>query len=658
MKRLIAVITLLLVACAPFAAQGEEPLKLGVLAYRPKPQTMAQWQPLAAYLQSTLNRPVELAVYDHAELAAATARRAVDVVITTPNHFILLQKATGLSVPLATLISQDEGGHELSEYGGVIFARADRDDIASLADLSRKRISAVSIDAFGGYQMEILEMVEAGVPLPADDRLVITGQPHDRILETVLAGRADAGFIRAGLIESLVRGGKLDPGRVKIINRRNLPTFPYAVSTRLYPEWPVAVMPQIDRQFAGRLAAALFLLPHGSFQGPAAEIYGFGIPANYDVVENLLRRLHLPPFDHPPEFTFADLWRRYAPWLFTLAGLLLLLSAASASLVVMYRRSQLSLRELGRLAEKEKLLLASLTEGVYGVDTQGNCIFVNPRALALLGLAEDKVIGQDTHHLFHGRTGDDLLFPREECPVLHTLRDGTKREIEDTFIRKDGSAFPISLAVSAMRHGSDIVGAVVAFQDISSRKRTEEALQDSEARFRRLAENARDVIYRMSLPAGVYEYLSPATSKLFGYTPEEFYASPGLVHKIIDPAWLTYFEEEWQKLLQGEMPPTYEYQIVHRSGDVRWMNQRNIMVRGDDGRIVAIEGIVTDITERKRIEEELRTLNKELEQRVMERTAELETKNTELEKMNKAFVGRELKMVELKERIRDLEKRV
>ncbi len=181
-------------------------------------------------------------------------------------------------------------------------------------------------------------------------------------------------------------------------------------------------------------------------------------------------------------------------------------------------------------------------------------------------------------------------------------------------------------------------------------------MKDSEARFRRLAENARDAIYRMSLPEGVYEYLSPATSELFGYAPEEFYASPSLVRKIIHPAWITYFEEEWKKLLQGEMPPSYEYQIIHRSGDVRWINQRNIMVWGDDGRIIAIEGIVTDITKRKRIEEELRTLNKELEQRVRERTAELETKNADLEKMNKAFVGRELKMVELKECIRKLER--
>jgi PAS domain S-box-containing protein len=154
----------------------------------------------------------------------------------------------------------------------------------------------------------------------------------------------------------------------------------------------------------------------------------------------------------------------------------------------------------------------------------------------------------------------------------------------------------------------NVIGVLGTFEDITERKQAQDALAKSEARFRRLAENARDAIYRMVLPDGAYEYMSPAATELFGYSPEEFYASPQLIRKIIHPEWHGYFEEEWRKLLQGEMPPTYEYQIIHKSGDARWMNQRNILVRDDEGRIVAIEGIVTDITERKKAEERIRRL--------------------------------------------------
>jgi|GEM_PF-1902424 len=633
MKRLITVIALVLIAGTACAASPEAPLKLGVLAYRPKPQTIAQWQPLAAYLQSALKRPVELKAYEHGELAAAAARRAVDVVVTTPNHYVLLQHTSGLSSPLATLISS-EGARELSEYAGVIFARSDRRDLASLPDLAGKRIAAASTDGFGGYQMQAFELLEGGEPLPAGDRLLLTGQPQDRVVEAVLSGRADAGFARSGLLESLARDGKLDLGRIKVVNRRVLPAFPFAASTRLYPEWPVAVMPQIDRELAGRLAAALFLLPRGSFHGPAAVIHGFGIPANYDGVENLMRRLALPPFDRAPEITPTDLWRRYASRIVALAGLLLLLAGTSAGLVVVYRRSRQSLRELERLAEKERLLLASLAEGVYGVDLKGNCIFVNPRALAMLGFEEGEIIGRDAHRLFHGGRGDDAPSPHENCPVILTLRDGLKRELEDAFISKDGTMFPVSLAVSAMRHGGDIVGAVAVFQDTTARKQAEKALQDSEARFRRLAENARDVIYRMSLPNGVYEYVSPAAVDLFGYAPEEFYAAPGLIRKLVHPDWEPDFEKQWTRLLNGEAPPSYEFQIVHKNGEARWVNQRNIQVRDEGGRIVAIEGIVTDVTERKKAEDEQRNLNAVLELRVAERTSLLQAKTEELERAN------------------------
>ncbi len=143
---------------------------------------------------------------------------------------------------------------------------------------------------------------------------------------------------------------------------------------------------------------------------------------------------------------------------------------------------------------------------------------------------------------------------------------------------------------------------VGSVQDISERQRAEEALRESENRYRRLAENARDVIYRMSLPDGKYEYISPAALAVFGYSQEEFYKTPALVKKLIHPDWQKYFEEQWANLIKGEMPPTYEYQFIHKSGEVRWLNQRNILVRDNAGNPIAIEGIVTDITERKRAE--------------------------------------------------------
>lgn len=139
-----------------------------------------------------------------------------------------------------------------------------------------------------------------------------------------------------------------------------------------------------------------------------------------------------------------------------------------------------------------------------------------------------------------------------------------------------------------------------------------EDLATREAHYRRLAENAPDMIYRMSLPSGVYEYVSPACRDIFGYAPEDFYRSPLLIRQAIHPNWQGYFATQWTNLLQGEMPLSYEYQIIHPASGVRWLNQRNVLVRDADGEPMAIEGIVTDITDRKKAEEKIRTAHEEL----------------------------------------------
>jgi diguanylate cyclase (GGDEF)-like protein/PAS domain S-box-containing protein len=135
-----------------------------------------------------------------------------------------------------------------------------------------------------------------------------------------------------------------------------------------------------------------------------------------------------------------------------------------------------SLAEAKHLADKEDLLLSSLGEGVYGTDAEGRCNFINPAALAMLGLDAAAVIGQDQHRLFHSRKADGSPYPHEECPIYLTLRDGQKRESEDAFLRGD-EPFPVSLSVTAMKHGDDIVGAVVVFQDIGERKRVEQRIR-------------------------------------------------------------------------------------------------------------------------------------------------------------------------------------
>jgi len=159
-----------------------------------------------------------------------------------------------------------------------------------------------------------------------------------------------------------------------------------------------------------------------------------------------------------------------------------------------------------------------------------------------------------------------------------------------------------------------IIGGIICFIMLRMIGGIIKELGNSEARFRRLAENAPDVIYRMALPGGNYEYMSPAAETVFGHTPETFYMKPQLIREIIHPDWRNYFIAQWENLVAGVMPPFYEYQIIHQSGETRWVNQRNVLIRDEAGQPAAIEGIVTDITERKAWEAEREQLSQELRQ--------------------------------------------
>jgi len=146
---------------------------------------------------------------------------------------------------------------------------------------------------------------------------------------------------------------------------------------------------------------------------------------------------------------------------------------------------------------------------------------------------------------------------------------------------------------------------VTILRDVSAHRAAERGLREHEMNFRRIADRAKDVVFRMSLPDGRFEYVSAACKEIFGLTPQDFYDTPLLIRELVHPDWREYFREHWEKLIKGDMPPYYEYQVIHADGSIRWVNQRNVMARDESGRPVALEGVVTDLTASKKADLEL-----------------------------------------------------
>lgn len=156
--------------------------------------------------------------------------------------------------------------------------------------------------------------------------------------------------------------------------------------------------------------------------------------------------------------------------------------------------------------------------------------------------------------------------------------------------------------------------------ELMVRRRTDE-LQESEARFRRLVDNARDIIARISLVDLSFEYVSPVVEEISGYGPEEFLENIKFFYSVVADEFRPGIEEFFGNAKKGMVPVSIEYQIKNRDGSLRWILQRNVLVFDDEQRAVALEVIAGDISLRKKEEEEREML-----------IQDLETKNAELER--------------------------
>ncbi len=145
-------------------------------------------------------------------------------------------------------------------------------------------------------------------------------------------------------------------------------------------------------------------------------------------------------------------------------------------------------------AEREKLLndrlllLESTGEGIYGLDQQGRCTFINKAGARMLGYQPEEVIGKNMHALIHHHRADGSPYPSEDCRIYAAFLKGEGYHVENEMMwRKDGTAFPVEYSSFPVSERGVITGAVVTFTDITERKRAEEQLQTTVDQLRSLS---------------------------------------------------------------------------------------------------------------------------------------------------------------------------
>jgi len=264
--------------------------------------------------------------------------------------------------------------------------------------------------------------------------------------------------------------------------------------------------------------------------------------------------------------------------------------------------------------QRYRLLLESSGEGIYGIDLQGCCTFINRAAAQMLGYHPDEVLGRDMHALIHHHRADGTPYPVSECPIFRAFREGTACHVENEVLwRWDGTSFPAEYSSRPLEDGGQIRGAVVTFLDISERRRAEEALAREHNLLRTLMDHlpgyvfVKDTQSRFVMNNAAHRRALNVRSlgDVIGKTDFDFFPREQAEQ---------YYQDEQTVIRTGRALLGREESTIDAASHANWLLTTKVPLRDGSGAVVGIVGMCQDITERKRAEEELRRAKDQAEE--------------------------------------------
>lgn len=255
-----------------------------------------------------------------------------------------------------------------------------------------------------------------------------------------------------------------------------------------------------------------------------------------------------------------------------------------------------------RLRLMERAIAAS-SNGIVLTDANqfdNPIIYVNPAFEAITGYSADEVMGRNCRFL----QGSD---PRQ--PEMEELRKALQEQRECSITlrnyRKDGTLFWNELHISPVFDETGDLTHFVGIQtDITQRKQAEAALRHSEQQLHSILHSLSDIVWSASVSGTEFLYINPMVEKVYGRPVADFVNNPGLWLEMVHPDDREWVKAESNAVLERGRKDL-EYRIIRADGEVRWLRDRCYVICDISSKTMRLDGIATDITERKQIEEQL-----------------------------------------------------
>lgn len=335
---------------------AKEEIRIGVLAHKQFEDTYDMWYPTAEYLEQAIDDySFSIVPLRFEQFPEYLRDKKIDFVIINPAYYIDLEHRYGIS-RIATLKNSDLNGRAKTEFGGVIFTPSNSSDIKSIRDLKYKKIAAVDEDSFGGWIMALRELNNSGINRKNID--VKYYGTHEAVVRAVLAGDADAGSVRTDTLERMIESSKIDARDFHIVSPKYYDGFDYYVSTRLYPEWPIATAKHTSSMLAEQVAVTLISMREDSHAARASKSLGWTIPLDYQTIHEALRELELGPYKNLKKDALLYYIKKY--WIIIVSGFFITLASILVAIYI-YKIN----KKLKNTQDELESLNLSLEQKVY-----------------------------------------------------------------------------------------------------------------------------------------------------------------------------------------------------------------------------------------------------------------------------------------------------